>query len=648
MVRKIILGVFIFLVFITHTYGVYTKRLDIRFSSQNISEFYASNISTYYGKDGILLSNPIVNLISGNELLVSWIETFPDGIIISTVNPNNIYILYRGELRQVGTFPNHSIVTKVKNIRNSVYVLTGEKASIYQFYVLNSDQVVLFDDSYVWDIFEFNGKLYAITGNGAKLYEVSRNNYKQIFEGVNEKHFLVALVDKDVVYIGSSGTGTIYVFDGNKVYPFVSLKDSEITDIKKYGNFLIVSTYNITPFQQNQQQSQQDRPSQPLPSNILRSTSGNIYKINLNTKQVELLFSELGITSIDVYGDKILATTIDGKLVEYSLDGEGIKYSFYSKNFLKLFRVSNDIYISTANPMGVDFVSFSKSSLEGYVETKEIEVGFVENWGRVKYEGEIPKGGYVKIFIKGGNTPKEDETWSKWVEVKEFVNLDKYQYIKLKVVLGASDLRFSPMLSKLTIFYTPKNSKPSISSISVSQQNDMINIEWKSSDPDGDKLRFNVFIRNYNEISWQQLNKEPIFENKFSINKYLLGNGIFSFMVVADDSVSNPKGRELFATNFFENFVVDVIPPYVDRGSVKVSKSKESNKLEFRVVDNFFIKEVFYSVDGVNWEYILPVDGVLDSSSELFSISLDMSVKVILLKIVDESGNINTERIQIY
>lgn len=648
MIKKISILTLLFVFFNLHLnlFGVYTKKIEITFSPQMFSdETKTSNISIYYQDGGISLSYGLENIFNGSEAFVSWIEKLNDtNVIVSTVNPNNIYIYNNSKFENAGSFPNHSMITKIKVIDNSLYILTGEKGSIYLLNSLSSEPMVSFEDSsYVWDLFKFKGKIYAITGNKACIYEINKNSYKKIFESDSEKHFIVALVDGDKVYIGSSGTGTIYTFDGNQLKPLLSLKDTEITDIKKYGKYLVVSTYNITPTQQN---SQQNKSTQPSPLNILRSTQGNIYLIDPTTKREELLLQEVGITSIEILGNTLLASTIDGKLVEYSFDDKKYKYSFYNKTFLKIFKFQNDLYLTSANPSGIDFVNSSRISESGFIETQEIEVGKVSSWGRIKYEGSIPSETSVKFLIKGGNTPKEDSSWSDWVEVKEFINFEKYQYVKLRVYLYSKNPKVSPTVKSISIFYTPQNSSPSVSEFKVSNQGDFLNFEWKSSDPDGDKVQFNLFAKNYNEIEWQKITKDPIIDNKFSLNRYLLGNGVFDFLITVDDSPSNPKEFARYNSNIIEKYIVDITPPYLDRQSIKITKN-DFVFVEFKVGDNFGLKEVQYSIDGINWSYILPEDGVVDSVYETFRISVRKEYKTLLLKITDEFGNITTERISL-
>lgn len=627
-------------------FGVYTKKVEIKFSLNNANDFtLVSNIS--FLQKGATLSLGLKGIFTGTESFVSWIEGSEPNYIFLTVNPNNVYSYNGNRVENIGSIPNHSIVTKIRVIDGFVYILTGERGAIYMLEFVKNEPMFILEEGYVWDIFKIKNKYFIITGNPARVYEIQKNTLRKVFESYNEKHFLVVLPYGDGVFIGSSGTGTIYYFDGVSVKPFVSLRDSEITDIKKYGDDLIVSTYNITPSQPQQSSQQDSKASTSSPQSVLRNTQGNVYRIDTKTKRVELLFSELGITSLEVVGDRIFSTTIDGKLIEYSIPEGVTKYSLYNKNFLKLFRFKDTMFISSANPSGLDVVLLSQSNFYGVLETKEIEVGNVLSWGRLKYDGSIPKDAKITFYLKGGNTQKEDDSWSDWVEVKEFINLDRFQYVKIRVEMSSKNYKDLPVLRSVSLLYTPRNSRPSVSSFSVFHKDDNINFEWKSSDPDNDKLSFDIFARNFNETTWQKLNRNSISDTRFSVNKYLLGDGVFSFALVSSDAPSNPKGLELSTTNYVDNFVIDLVPPQLDRQTLRVSKSGNL-VIEFRVSDNHSLKEVLYSVDGVEWEYVLPVDNVVDSPFENFKIEIpSKDVRVILIRIQDDFGNTTTERIQV-
>lgn len=651
--RKLVKYLKVFVIILTTLYnysllfGVYTKKLEIKFSLQNANDFtFVSNIS--FLQRGATVSFNIKGIFTGTESFVSWIEGSDPNYVFLTVNPNNVYTYNGSRIENIGSVPNHSIVTKIRVIDNFVYILTGEKGAIYMLEFVRNEPMFTLDEGYVWDIFKIKNKYFVITGNPARVYEMQKNNLRKVFESYNDKHFLVALPDKDGVFIGSSGTGTVYYFDGVSVTPFISLKDSEITDIKKYGNDLIVSTYNITSAQSQQPSQQDSKASASSPQSVLRNTQGNVYRIDTKTKRVELLFSELGITSLEIVEDRIFSTTIDGKLIEYSIPEGSAKYSLNNKNFLKLFKFRDTMFISSANPSGLDVISLSQSEFYGVLETKEIEVGNVLSWGRIRYDASIPKDAKISFYIKGGNTQKEDDSWSSWVEVKENINLDRFQYIKLRVEMSSKGYKNLPILRSISILYTPRNSRPQISSFLVSYKDDNINFEWKASDPDNDKLSFDVLVRNFNETTWQKLNRNSISDTRFSVNKYLLGSGIFSFALVSSDAPSNPKGLELSTTNYVDNFVIDLVPPQLYRQTLKVNKSDKSVVIEFGVSDNQSLKEVLYSIDGVEWEYVLPNDGVVDGPFETFKIELPSKyADVVLIRIQDDFGNTTTERIQL-
>jgi hypothetical protein len=641
------------------SFSVYTKTYEIDFSQTNLQDFsIISNISFQQDGDGISLSLPVVDLYRGAESFISSAIYFEGGILFSTVNPNNIYVWANGNAQLAGTFPDHSIITKLKKIDDNIFILTGEKGAVYFFGKSGNVKKIIEVDGYVWDVFKLNGEYYIITGNPARLYKFSLDGtFQLIFENTNEKHFLCSLVSGSVVYIGSSGTGTIYQFDGKEIKSqeiksLLSLPEGEVTSLKEYNGDLIASTYDIVQLQQKPQQPQQQQDQKQPTTTYPMGSTGKVYRISPITRSKKILITQNGISDFEIISNKIVAITSDGRLVEFDLNSEKFsKVSFYNDNFIKIIKTGEgNFLILTGIPAGIRMVSKSTNQTVGLIETKEISLGDVSKFGRVSVDSMLPKNSTINIFVKGGNSPVEDNTWSDWIEVKDGGNLSlkgltDFNFIKLKLVINSKD--DSLLVRSVKIYYTPENSEPVIKNASYSFKDNTLNIEWNSSDPNGDSLVYDVFVKEYKSTVWQKVNKLPISEQRFSINKYLIGDGYFDIKIIVSDENSNPSG---FAkTNYYiiKNIMVDITPPYLETSSIKVSNSTNSIQVNFRAIDNFALKEVKYSIDGINWYYILPEDGVMDSSVESFKLELPTNTKVLILQIMDSQGNVKVERINL-
>ena len=224
--------------------------------------------------------------------------------------------------------------------------------------------------------------------------------------------------------------------------------------------------------------------------------------------------------------------------------------------------------------------------------------------------------------------------------------VSNFSFLKLRVFIKSKYFD-SPVLRNVKIFYVPINSEPMFKNFSYSIKDEFINLEWDCRDSDGDDLVFDVLVKGYKSTEWQKLNSLPISEQKFSINRYLVGDGYFDFKVVASDELTNPKGFAKTNFSIIRNVMIDITPPSIDPSSVRIVKSADSFQVGFRVVDNILIKEVRYSIDGQNWYYVLSEDGVIDSPVESFKLSLPLNSRVLIIRIVDGQGNTKVERIDL-
>ena len=654
--RKFCVVFVLFLLLPVFSFSVYTKSYEVNFHITNAQDFFTlSNVSFFQDGSGLSLSLPIVSLYSGIESFVSSALYSDGNIIFSTVNPNNVYVLTTNGVQLIGAFPDHSIITKIKKIDGNVFVLTGGRGAIYFFGKSGETKKILDVDGYVWDVFKIGDNYFAITGNPARIYKFSLAGvFEVVFENANEKHFLsVSVLDK-FAYIGSSGTGTIYRFDGKEVKSFVSLPEGEITSIKVYSGDLIVSTYDILQqkVQQSPQQSAQQEQKQMVQPYTF-SSIGKIYRISPSGIK-RVLVVQNGISDFEIVSNYILAVTTDGKLVQFSIDNEKlVKISFYGDNFIKVMDTGrSNLIILTGSPAGMRIISNTFDNyVVGTVETKEISFGDVQAFGRISFDSMLPEGSKIKAFVKGGNSPVEDNTWSQWVEIRDGDNLSSkgisnFSFLKLKIVMSSRYVD-SLVLRNVKIFYTPNNSEPVFRSFSYSIKDEFINLEWDCNDPDGDNLIFDVFVKDYKSTEWQKLNSSVISEQRFSVSRYLVGNGYFDFKVVASDELTNPKGFAKTNFSVIKNVMIDIKPPSIDSSSIKVNKSTNSVQVVFRVVDNILIREVRYSTDGQNWYYVLPEDGVIDSPVESFKLELPRDARVLIIRIRDGQGNISVERIDL-
>jgi hypothetical protein len=116
---------------------------------------------------------------------------------------------------------------------------------------------------------------------------------------------------------------------------------------------------------------------------------------------------------------------------------------------------------------------------------------------------------------------------------------------------------------------------------------------------------------------------------------------MYLLRIEANDANANPPGKGLLTTEDTRAFLVDNTPPKIEVGKATITQRKAT--VAFKAADaTSRIKEARYSVDGRDWQPIIPSDGVFDTKDESFQIvtpELPAGDHSILIHIADELGN---------
>jgi hypothetical protein len=214
-------------------------------------------------------------------------------------------------------------------------------------------------------------------------------------------------------------------------------------------------------------------------------------------------------------------------------------------------------------------------------------------------------------------------------------------------------------LTSVTVAYLPKNSRPTVSSITVHLpgvifqkpyagddgavaglddavkrpvpadtappmplgkrmfQKGWQTIGWKADDADGDRLTYALAYRREGESAWHDLRaglSDPI----FVWDTATVPDGRYVIKVTASDSASNTADRALTGERESDAFDIDNTPPVI---TVTIARESRGIVAHVRVRDaQSPIDKVEYAIGGGAWTLVYPVDGLADSREEQYEI----------------------------
>jgi hypothetical protein len=340
------------------------------------------------------------------------------------------------------------------------------------------------------------------------------------------------------------------------------------------------------------------------------------------------------------------------------------------------------------NAYGID----AQKAREGELTSEVHDCRFLTTWGNLSWMGN----GAIAVATRTGNTALPDSTWSAWAEpVKKSptkVTSPRARFIQVRAQLAAAS---DPVLTSLDLYYRMQNQKPEILSVEIGDKpktasekpksdlpNDLKSedgdteaaasaiqratappkseeehpkpatpikeIHWRASDKDGDTLIYRLFYQAEGDEAWvPAFLDKPLKKMEYSWNTESIPDGWYRIKVVASDEESNPAGEALTDEKVSDLVKVDNTRPQVQQ----LAYDAAGGILKGVAHDNLsLIRYLEYSIDGGEWKFFAPKDGVFDDREEAFEVKLGplaAGLHFIAVRATDEDGNIGVEKISV-
>jgi hypothetical protein len=410
-----------------------------------------------------------------------------------------------------------------------------------------------------------------------------------------------------------------------------------------------------------------------------RTSKGGVYRIQPDGVW-DLVWESRDDSPYDVTfdpgGAPLIATGNKGKL--YRLDGDPLRPTLLTRaSAQQVTAFSRDargqVYFATANP-GKLFRLSSERAARGTYESDPHDAQMLATWGTLSWRGSVPQGSQVELSTRSGNTETPDETWSQWSAAYtsqdgSAVTSPKARYLQWRAVLTGKGE--GPILTSITAAYLQRNLRPVVRSITVhppgivfqkpftsgepdlagfgdqttpdrklttaaqtaqgggspalgrrTYQKGLQTVAWRADDENDDELTFDVLFRREGETEWTPLRsglEEPILVWDTTI----VPNGTYFLRVIASDRPSNPAGIALTGERDSTAFQVDHTPPAIVVGTVRAEGAKTTLVFDVNDADSP-VARVEYSRDGgLRWTAIFPRDGIADSKTEHYELTVD-------------------------
>jgi hypothetical protein len=328
-----------------------------------------------------------------------------------------------------------------------------------------------------------------------------------------------------------------------------------------------------------------------------------------------------------------------------------------------------------------------------------IDAGSVADWGRVRWEADLPRGTELALEARSGNTAEPDDTWHDWVAlprgsgsegVETGVPPARWFQVRVRLVARRDE---SPSLGRLEVFYQPRNRPPVVDQLTVEPSgvvwvrgptqssarlgpivvDDPVarrttrtlmagrragapirkayeagarTFSWKAEDPDGDRLLYTLEIRHEGEPHWFLLAVD-VDRHYFSWDARGMPDGLYRVRLTAGDRMDNPSGAVLSHQRVSDVFRIDNTRPSVD--GLAIDSAEAGYEVEFVALDpEGSVAAVEVALDGGQWQPLNPLDGVADSEREQYRLVVEShpaasALRSLTVRVTDAAGNLGGE-----
>jgi len=403
------------------------------------------------------------------------------------------------------------------------------------------------------------------------------------------------------------------------------------------------------------------------------------------------------ILDIKVDGDGAVLAGMSGKGRVYRVrDSQNwdLLFDFDEQQALTLaLRDGKLAFVGTGN-IGDGYAIDAQRASDGELISEVRDCRFFTTWGNLLWMGS----GAITVATRTGNTALPDSTWSDWSEPLKTspakVTSPRGRFIQVRAHLATGS---DPVLQSVSLYYQMQNQKPEVSSIDIgdkpkpasdkpkhasstdSKSDDgdaesaisaafpqadstpkadearpkaatpIKEIHWHASDKDGDTLVYRLFYQADGDDAWvPAFLDKPLHKTEYSWDTESIPDGWYRIKVVASDEESNPVGEALTDEKISDLIKVDNTRPQV----LQLAYDATNGILKGVARDNLsLIRYLEYSVDGGEWKFFSPKDGVFDDREEAFEVkvgALTPGPHSIAIRATDEEGNVGVEKVSVH
>jgi len=559
---------------------------------------------------------------------------------------------------------------------------------------------------YVWDMcFDANGDMYVATGPAGRLYKITDDGEKNaiVFDSEENHIFSLAFGDDGALYFGTSPGAILFKLTPEelakeKPTPTV-MYDFPATDIRaiyaRQGEIYLAvnNAADKSAYEYSEEMlgsGESGAPSGPAAPGANGNTpagieypvqgyeGGTVVKLDKNGDIQILLQSKNLVANIRGSANNIFIAAVgENRIYKYDFDRKELSFFTIKEPQALTFEVSNgDLAVVGTSGPGVVYRISDMVTKDGVYTSHVFDTSSLSDWGNIKCKAS----GKLSFQTRSGNTETPDNTWSGWSEEASdnifLIKSPRGRFIQFRATWQEPQA----VLEEVTIYYSAVNLRPAITAMMLGpgegggsmpslpsnppQQQapapealgggQPLQLTWQATDPNGDTLEFNLYYKESREKRWKLLTlHSPTREMTWVLQSALFPSGKYRLKLVASDKPGNPNGNALEAEVISDEFTIDNTAPQITNLNAATNKDQARNVTQTIIggtvtEETTRVARIEYALDGAEWVYSLPKDGVFDNAAEEINIvleNLEPGEHTIVVRASDENGNMSTSHL---
>ncbi len=654
-----------FLAFLANVEAVTTQTWKI----SGIEEFQKGELrQTVINSQGFVTRGHKLDKIPLDEISVWSAVKSGEAFLLGTGNRGVIYELKNQKATPLFETGSFIVSAMVVTPQGTVFAGTFPKAKIFSRPAGGKFSMLCeLPESYIWCLLTAqDGALYAGTGPKGRVYRITTKGEFSVILESGEDHVLSLAEDpQGALYAGTSING--YVLKRTpqgQVEVLFDLDEQEARFLSWTPLGLVIGANKVRKFEPDKFVKQLKRAAESAKSGEEATPSspfqelfdGTVYRAGLDGRLAKLWgLSKVYLTSLATLplGPIMIGTGDEAKILERQPDGSTTLLADLTEGqILGLYTDPKGLsLVTTGNPGAVYLAQPAETDLSWVSDIKDAK--FPARWGRLTWGTD----GALTVSARSGNTSVPDTRWSDWSSALASPGIPTCptgRYLQLKI--SWKDPRSA--LRWIMIPYLTSNQTPVVSEITLETPEDRgsqgkpkesteVTVKWKTEDADGDELVYFVAVQRDGSPSWLTLHPQPVTRKDYKFDPKQLEDGWYYVKVTASDERMNDTAQTEKGWKTTGPILIDNRAPLLSsltaqgKGTVTVEGAAED--------ETSVIARVEYSMNGEEWMFVAPADGLYDQSQERFRFQFTPSGASSLIRVraFDTTGNFTIKELTI-